>query len=130
MFISLEKKSVSEIQQLDTSLEESKARELEWKKLGDFFTQYREKSMLEMQSLKEVVGKFNLIKTEMSEEIKKRESQINELQNEIFVMKDILIRVHSINHRRANVETINQEILIDESKIIQNLKSLKFLNNV
>lgn len=120
-----QQRAIDEIGVLEQALRESKAREVEWKELADLFTQYRAKVSNEMMSMKAVIESYGSVKEELQAQLKEKDAEIAQMQDEMVVQQDLLLRVQAVGKRRANVMALEAEIGAEEAAIMKSIVRLR-----
>lgn len=124
-FLLFQHKAIDEISVLEQALKESKARELEWKELADLFSQYRSKVSSEMVSMKSVIESYGSIKEELQAQLKEKDLEIAKMQDDMILQQDLLIRIQAAGKRRANLKTVEADIIDEEASILKTIARLR-----
>lgn len=106
-------------------MKESKAREMEWKELGDLFSQYRAKVTGEMSNMKKVIDSYGSVKDELQTQLKEKDTQISLLQDQLLGCQDVVLRVQATSKRRANLRSVEADIGEEEDAIIRSIERLR-----
>lgn len=125
IFLIFTTKVITDHKNQTSFIQEYKAKEKEWTETASVFSKYQERVSEKIDMMEKVLLETKQTKDECLKKLHQKEQELVTAYETIVSYKDLLIRMRSIQERRANLEKIRRHIEDEESNLLADIADLQ-----